>query len=228
MRGIQITVDLTEASRSLIHTTVQLPVQPGRVAIFTTPLWIQESHRAHGPVADITGLHFSAENKTLRWWRNPKVATEYAVEIPPDVNAVHAVFDTIITRKVTRRMVMLGWELVLLYPADRNIKKIFIQASVTVPRGWGVGTALQNLCKPIITYTADGESKTLLYQPTSIERLADSPVLTGLHFGEFAVTADQRHILCIAADTKEYAVNIARDIRQAGTGCETNPGSLWT
>ncbi len=205
MRVIHIAVDLTEASRNLIHTKVQLPAQPGAVVVFTTPLWVQESHRDNGPVAGIAGLHFSSGGKTLRWRRNPKAVSEYHVEIPPDVDTVYAAFDAVITWKVTRRMVMLGWEHVLLYPARRHIEKTPIQASVIVPQGWGVGTALQNIGRPIITYTADGKGKTLLYQPTSVERLADSPVLAGLHFGEFAVTTDQRHILCVAADNEEYA-----------------------
>jgi len=70
--------------------------------------------------------------------------------------------------------------------------------------GYAIRTALQNLGSPIITYTADGKgkTKTLLYQPASVERLADSPVLTGatgLHFVSSRWQgASQRHILCVA------------------------------
>ncbi len=205
MRVIHIDVDLTEASRNLIHTKVNFPVQPGVVAIFTTPLWIQESHRDNGPVAGMAGLHFSSGSKTLRWRRNPQVVSEYHVEIPSGVDTIEATFDAIITRKVTRRMVMLGWEHVLFYPARKHIEKILIQASVTIPQKWGIGTALQNLGRPVVTYTTDGMKKSIRYHPTSVERLADSPVLAGQYFGEFAVTTDQRHILFVAADTEEYA-----------------------
>ncbi|EFX02110.1 peptidase m61 domain containing protein [Grosmannia clavigera kw1407] len=207
MRLVHISVDLTEAWRSLIHTKVQLPVKSGAVAIFTTPLWIQESHRDNGPVAGVAGLYFTSasEDKTLRWCRNPTRPSEYYVEIPTDTDVIHAVFDAVITRKATRRMVMLCWEHVLLYPARRDVDKIRIQASVIVPRGWRTGTALENLGQPIITDTADEGGQTLLYQPTSLARLADSPVLTGLHFDQYAVTTDQRHVLCVAADREEYA-----------------------
>ncbi|KAH8881943.1 peptidase m61 domain-containing protein [Thozetella sp. PMI_491] len=189
--------------RNLLFAKVQLPVRPDSVATFTTPLWIQEAHRANGPVAGIAGLRFSSGCKLLRWRRNPKVSSEYLVEVPPGVDTVHAVFEAIVTWKVTRHIVMLCWEHVLLHPAHRDIQKLRIQAAVTVPRGWGVGTALQNLGRPSVTYTADGQRETLLYPPTTVERLADSPVLVGQHFGEYFVTADLRHILCVAADTVE-------------------------
>lgn len=206
MRVIHIAVDLTEASRNLVHAIVELPVHSNSVAIVATPLWIQESHRDNGPVAGITGLFFSSGGKTLPWRRNPSIVSQYHVDIPLNVDTVHIEFDAVITRKVTRRIVMLGWESVLFHPVNRAIGKTPIQASVTVPREWGVGTALQNLGKPIVTNTADGKGKTLLYQPTNVERLADSPVLAGLHFHEFAITTDQRHILCVAADTAEFAM----------------------
>lgn len=205
MRIIHISVDLREASRGLLHTDVQLPVQPGTVATFTTPLWIQESDRNNGPLGGIAGLRFSSEGTTLPWRRNPKVASEYHVDIPPSVDTVHAVFEAVVTGKITRHMVMLGWESVLLYPAQRDVSKIPIQASVIVPVRWGIASALMNL-SPIITPVADGRWKQMTWQPTSVERLADSPVLAGLHFGQFAVINDDRHILSVAADTEEYSV----------------------
>ncbi|KAB5546834.1 peptidase m61 domain-containing protein [Coniochaeta sp. 2T2.1] len=204
MRVIHIAVDLTEASRCLIHATVQLPVKPDSVAIFTTPVWIQEMHSASGPVAGIAGLRFSSNgDQTLRWRRNPVNVSEYCVDVPEDVDTVIAALDAIITWKVTRRMVRLGWEHVVLYPAHKDVSKIAIQASVTVPSTWGVATALENLGTPAIS--SDRETKTLHYRPTNIQRLEDTPILAGCHFGRFPITADGRHILCVTADTTDYA-----------------------
>ncbi|KAI9150858.1 peptidase m61 domain containing protein [Paramyrothecium foliicola] len=202
MRIIQILVDLREARRGLIHVEVELPVQSATVATFTTPLWIQESHRDNGPVSNIAGLYFSSRGKSLRWRRNPKVASEFSVEVPPETETVHGVFDAIVTRKVTRRLVMLGWESVLLYPSHRDIRKLPIQARVTVPAGWAVGTALQNL-GGVHRSDPDGSVETMTFRPTSLDRLADSPLLAGLNFDSFAITSDHKHMLCVAGDTRE-------------------------
>ena len=56
---IQITADLSEAPRKLYHAEVDIPVQPGPVTL-TTPKWIPGNHRPTGPVDDITGVVFTA------------------------------------------------------------------------------------------------------------------------------------------------------------------------
>src|ERR1700722_7248114 len=61
---IQITADLTDAPRKLYHAEVDIPVQPGPVAL-TTPKWIPGNHRPTGPVDDISGVVFTANGKVL-------------------------------------------------------------------------------------------------------------------------------------------------------------------
>lgn len=208
---INIAVDLTESGRRLLHAVVDLPVKPDSTALFATPLWVQEHHAANGPVPGISGLFFTARangtttttTTTLPWRRNPVVPSEYFVDIPHHVHTVRATFDAIVTQRVTRRMVALAWEAVLLYPIERSIAKTYIRASVTVPVEWGVGTALLPDGDAVIS--TDGTSKTLVYEPTTVERLEDSPVLTGLFFRQFPLTPDNGHLLCVAADTKDYA-----------------------
>src|SRR3569833_2887734 len=203
MQTTQISVDLTEVSRKLIHVQVKLPVQSDSVAVFTTPLWIPESHRSNGPISSIAGLHFSSARGTpLRWRRISFVVSEYFVVIPAGVVLVHAAFDAIVTRRATRRTLMLCWESVLLHHARQPIDRIPVHASISVPGDWGDATALQSV-PGTLSCTSAGNTKTLRYHPTSIERLQDSPVLAGLHFREFAVTTDRKHLLCVAADTEE-------------------------
>jgi len=45
----------------------------------------------------------------------------------------------------------------------------------------------------------------LKYPPTSVERLADSPFLTGLHLSRFSITPDGKHMLSIAPDRVMFA-----------------------
>ncbi|CAN8100658.1 unnamed protein product [Discula destructiva] len=203
---IDIAVDLTETGRRLLHAVVDFPVKPNSVASFATPLWIQEYHAANGSVPGISGLFFTAGRgggKTLVWRRNPTEVSEFFVDIPDHVHTVRASFDAIVTRRITRRLVALAWEAVLLYPTDRPIAKTYMRASITVPVSWGIGTALQPDGEAVVS--ASGAAKTLKFKPTTVERLEDSPVLTGLCFQQFALTPDQTHLLCVAADKDEYA-----------------------
>ena len=45
---IQITADLSDATRKIYHAEVDIPVQPGPVSL-TTPKWIPGNHRPTGP-----------------------------------------------------------------------------------------------------------------------------------------------------------------------------------
>lgn len=88
------------------------------------------------------------------------------------------------------------------------MRKLRIQASITVPQGWGVASALQNLgvvteesiaqdCMGVLKYT---------YGTTSVERLADSPVLAGEYMKQYyAITPDAKHLLALAPDRPGYS-----------------------
>ncbi|KAK4451545.1 peptidase m61 domain-containing protein, partial [Podospora aff. communis PSN243] len=190
VRIIHIAADLTEAYRGLYHTTVEFPVQPGSVATFTTPLWIQERHSGSGPVAFIAGLYFStADGKAIPWRRNPLKPAQYCVQVPDDVDKISASFDSH----------------VLLYPAGRDIRELRIQPTVTIPSSWGYATALENLGRPTDDFGVRSGAYSVRYNPTSVERLQDSPVLAGEFLSRTNITPDGKHILALAPDTVEYS-----------------------
>ncbi|KAM7185441.1 peptidase m61 domain containing protein [Naviculisporaceae sp. PSN 640] len=214
MRVINISIDLSDASRSLVHAKVQLPVKAAAIARFATPLWVPESHRNNGPVGGIVGLHFhfdeNGSRTGLAWKRDVRSPHEYVVDIPPNVDQIHAEFDAVVTNNVTRRMFHFGWELALLYPIGeingtekRNVDKIPIRASVTIPTGWRAATALENLGEPEIVFDPD-DKPTYHYLPTTVRRLMDSPILAGLHTRQYPLSSSQEYgteeVLFVAAD----------------------------
>ncbi|KAK0655627.1 peptidase m61 domain-containing protein [Cercophora newfieldiana] len=203
VRIIQISVDLTEAHRSLLHTTVSFPVQPGTLATFTTPLWIQESHSPNGPVSLIAGLRFfDTSGKTISWRRNPRAATQYLVQVPEGVDTLSAAFDSVLVRDVARHRVILRWEHVLMYPLGRDVRKLRIQPTVKVPAGWGVATALENVGREGLSGGSGGDE--IRYGVTSVVRLEDSPVLAGRYLRTFEITGDGKHVLALVPDREEY------------------------
>src|SRR5262249_17487755 len=94
----------------------------------------------------------------------------------------------------TGRLAVLNWNQVLLYPKGSTIRETSCRASLKLPAGWKLGTAL-----PIDKTT----EQTTTFAPVSLETLVDSPVLCGEHLREVPLGAAEgpRHYLVMAADS---------------------------
>ena len=198
---IQITADLTDGPRKLYHAEIDLPVKPGPVTL-TTPKWIPGNHRPTGPVDDITGVVFTANGQTLPWRRDDQDLYQFHVTVPAGVTTLHAHLDCIVTSRISQKLAVLEWEKLLLYPANTPVKDIAIHPSVTVPTGWGIGTALT----PTDGYDPQNpKGGTTHYAPTTVEQLEDSPVITGQYFHEFALAPEvtPKHYIDVVADAPE-------------------------
>jgi predicted metalloprotease with PDZ domain len=230
---IQIVADLTEAPRKLYHAEIDLPVKPGEAA-FITPEWIPGNHRPTGPVENITGVVFTANGQTLPWRRDDVNLYEYRVTVPKGVTTLHAHLDCIVTARATTKMAVLEWEKLLLYPAGVPVKDIPVQASVTVPAGWGIGTALTPVGSaapaPVTgvdesLHTPAPGSSTTKYAATTVEQLQDSPVIAGQYFHEFPLAPEiaPKHYLDVVADEPEdanlrpeFLAEVANLVRETG------------
>jgi predicted metalloprotease with PDZ domain len=198
---IQITADLSDATRKIYHAEVDIPVQPGPVSL-TTPKWIPGNHRPTGPVDEITGVVFTANGKVLPWRRDEEDLYEFHVTVPAGVTTLHAHLDCIVTARISQKLAVLEWEKLLLYPAKTPVKEIPIQPSVKVPEGWGIGTALT----PTDGYDPQHpKGGTTHFAATTVEQLEDSPVITGEYFHEFALAPEiaPKHYIDVVADSAE-------------------------
>lgn len=199
---IQITADLSEAPRKMFHAEVDIPVTAGPLALIT-PKWIPGHHSPGGPVADITGVVFTANGKTLAWRRDDIDLYEFHLTVPAGVTSLHAHLDCI-TTNVTNNIAVLEWERLLLYPAGIPVRDIPIQASVNVPPGWGIGTSLTPISAYDPQHPAGG---TVHYAATTVEMLEDSPIMTGAYFHEYPLAAEltPKHYIDVFGDSAEVA-----------------------
>ena len=198
---ISITADLSDAPRKLYHAEVDIPVKAGIVSL-TTPKWIPGNHRPTGPVDDITGVVFTANGQTLKWRRDDQDLYVFHVTIPQGVTTLHAHLDCIVTARLSQKMAVLEWEKLLLYPANIPVRDIPIQPSITVPKGWGVGTALT----PTDGYDAQHPTGgTTHYAATNVEQLEDSPIIAGQYFHEFSLAPEVKpaHFIDVVSDAAE-------------------------
>ncbi|QNI37625.1 M61 family metallopeptidase [Edaphobacter albus] len=200
---IKITADLSDAPRKIYHAEVDIPVTSGVVSL-TTPQWIPGNHRPTGPVSDITGVVFSANGRPLTWRRDDTDLYQFHVTVPEGVTTLHAHLDCIVTSRISQRLAVLEWEKLLLYPANTPVKDIPVQPSVTVPAGWGIGTALT----PTDGYDPQHpKGGTTHFAVTTVEQLEDSPVITGQYFREFALAPEvtPKHYIDVVSDEPEDA-----------------------
>jgi len=196
---IQITADLSDAPRKLFHAEVDLPVMAGPLTL-TTPKWIPGEHAPNGPVQEITGVVFTANGQTLAWRRDDVDLFQFHLTIPQGVSTLHAHLDCIVTERVTQKLAAFEWESLLLYPANTPVRDIPIQASVKVPAGWGIGTALSPVSSG--SYPVPAPGAVTRFAATNVEQLQDSPIVTGLNFHEFPLAPEitPKHYIDVVSD----------------------------
>jgi len=66
---ISLTVDASGTRQKLLHAHLVLPVKPGPLTLYY-PKWIPGQHGPDGPIANLTGLKFEADGKTIPWERD--------------------------------------------------------------------------------------------------------------------------------------------------------------
>ena len=197
------------------------------------------THAPTGPISHITGIVFYAVAKDgsmtkLDWRRDDVNLYEFHLEIPAGVSTVHAHLDAIAADRNSRHMACLEWERLMMYPAHIPVKDIEIQPSVTVPAGWGIGTALTPLGTgappPVTGILEDAHhptpgAMTTHYAATTVEQLEDSPVITGHYFHEFPLAPEvtPKHYIDVVSDEPEDSnlrpellAEISNLVREAG------------
>jgi predicted metalloprotease with PDZ domain len=199
---IQVTADLSEASRKLFHAEYDFPVTAGPLTL-TGAKWIPGTHGPNGPIDNITGIVFTANGQTLPWRRDDVDLYQFHVTIPKGVTTLHAHIDALIAGRVSQHLAVLEWEELLLYPANTPVAGIPIQPSVIVPAGWGIGTALTPL--DAASYPTPSAGAVTHFAAINVEQLEDTPILTGQYFHEFALAPEisPKHYIDVASDAPE-------------------------
>jgi predicted metalloprotease with PDZ domain len=175
---ITLAVDASAATTKLFHAKEEIPVKPGENTLLY-PKWIPGEHGPTGPVVDLTGLKFFANGQEIPWRRDDVEMYAIHVNVPAGVNTLEATLDYtspvsegIYTGGPTAsdKLAVVSWNTLVLYPAGYDVHNITYRASVTVPQGWQIGTALP--LGPI-------NGQTYSFQPASLYTLVDSPVIMG-------------------------------------------------
>ena len=173
---IRLEVDASDVERRVVHVTEHVSgIDHGTVLLY--PKWLPGNHSATGPIERFAGLKISANGAPVSWTRDLVDMYAFHVHAPASVSAIDVTFDylsptssKIDPLEMSRDLIVLDWNSVLLYPAGYFVRRIPVVATLRVPAGWQLGTALEPQS------SAAGGT---VFTKISVETLIDSPVYAG-------------------------------------------------
>ena len=214
---IQLTVDVTDAPRKVLHARLSIPVVPGPLTL-VYPKWIPGEHGPTGPIDDLAGLAIEANGKPLAWRRDEVNMFAFHVTVPEGATTLEVKLDFLATggsagfsasASTSAMLAMVSWNEVVLYPEGRPAADIQFQPAVRLPEGWQYATALKRDDSAGGAGSVGGkggdDGGTVRFEAVSLERLVDSPLLTGKYFREIPLAPEisPKHYLDLAADGPE-------------------------
>jgi len=176
---IRISVDATHAPQKILHAELEIPADPGRLTLYY-PKWMPADHSPDGPIANLAGLKFSANGKTIPWRRDLEDMYAVHLNVPQGSSSVNLNLDFLLSApgptidfaaSGSANLLILMWNEVLLYPKGRPANEIMLTPSLRLPEGWKFSTSL-----PIAKQTAN----LIQFAPVPLDLLIDSPVQSGL------------------------------------------------
>jgi predicted metalloprotease with PDZ domain len=196
---IQLTVDASDVTRGIFKVRQHVPVPGPGDFVLLYPKWIPGGHTPRGEINKITGFRATAGGKPLEWVRDNLDVYAFHVNVPQGVSAIDVEFQYVSSTDgnqgrivATPEMASIQWLSNSMYPARYFVRDIPVQASVIVPDGWKVATALRP------SGQAGGR---IDYPVTSYEILMDSPLIAGAHYRRIELTPDVA--IDVIADNEE-------------------------
>jgi predicted metalloprotease with PDZ domain len=173
---MRVSVQVSDLERRVVHVHESLSGINAKTVLLY-PQWLPGNHAPQGPIDRFAGLRISADGAPVAWTRDPVEVYAFHVHAPSAIKSVDIDFDYLSPTslkvgrlEVSRDLLILEWNNVVLYPAGYFVRQIPVQATVTLPAGWQLASALEPMS---VT-----ESRTAFKQ-VSLETLIDSPVYAG-------------------------------------------------
>jgi predicted metalloprotease with PDZ domain len=185
---IQLTVDASDVTRGIFNVHEHVPVAAAGDLVLLYPKWLPGHHSPSGQINKVAGFRATAGGKELPWVRDTLDVYAFHVAVPEGVSAIDVDFQYLSPTTASQGRIVttpdmesIQWVANSLYPAGYFVRDIPVQASVIVPSGWKIGTALR----------PSGQSGNRTdYPVTSYEILVDSPLIAGPHYRRIELSPD--------------------------------------
>jgi len=226
--AISITLDATQTPQKFIRTHETIPAKPGPLTLYY-PKWIPGEHGPDGPVANVTGLKFTANGNTIPWRRDLSDVFTFHVDVPSGTSQLDVDFDYLepsgggfatSAMSATDKLIVIEWNQNVLYPAGRPATEITFHPKLILPESWKFGTPQH------VEHQSGNE---ISFAPLSLERLVDSPIIAGQYYRAIDITPPGEpihHEIDIVADS-EAALNMTPAIQKGLTDLVAEAARLF-
>jgi len=183
---ITLSVDATDLPHRILRVQQTLPIaQPGQRLALRFARYLPGGHGPYGDVTRLSGLVITAGDQRLSWQRDAGDPFTFLVDVPADARELTLRYQHLSPVRgsservsMTREMLGVEWENVLLYPAGTAVSAIRVQPRLRLPTGWQQVSALRSATGSVPQQDADGWVD---FAPVSVETLVDSPLFAGRH-----------------------------------------------
>jgi predicted metalloprotease with PDZ domain len=173
---IHLAVDASDLEHRVVRVHESI-TGLGADAVLLFPKWLPGNHGPTGALDRLAGLTIAVNGSPLRWMRDTIDVFAFHVPVPAGAPTVELDFEYLsgtATRggrpEISQNVLILDWNNVILYPAGYYSRQIPVQATLTLPDGWKLGSALEPLA-------SSGAQTT--FKPVTLNNLVDSPVYAG-------------------------------------------------
>jgi predicted metalloprotease with PDZ domain len=173
---IRIAVDASDVDRRIVRVHQTL-TGIGADTVLLYPQWLPGTHAPEGPIDRFAGLRISANGAPVIWKRDPLDVYAFHVYPAAGIKSIDIDFEylsptstKVADMEISRDVLFVEWNSLILYPAGYFARQIPVQASLTLPLDWKYGSALE-------VQSASGAQTT--FKRLSLETLIDSPVYAG-------------------------------------------------
>ena len=200
---IRLSVDATDLPHGIFGVRESIPLEGSGPITLLYPKWLPGNHSPTGPIDKLAGLRITANGVAVAWRRDPVDVYAFHIDPPAGATSLDLAFQflsAVSPREgrvmMTPDMLSLEWNTVALYPAGYFARQIMVEASVTLPAGFSLATALD---------TASMAANTTTFGRTPFNTLVDSPLIAGRYFRRFDLDpgAAMRVSLDVVADRPE-------------------------
>jgi predicted metalloprotease with PDZ domain len=186
---IRLDVDATDLDRRVMRVQQTLPLPaPAPRAQQLALRFARYLPGGHGPYGDVTrlvGLVVRSGETRLAWHRESADPFTYLVDVPAGASALRLDFQYLSPVRgsserisVTRDLLGIEWEALLLYPAGPPVHAIRVKPRLKLPPGWHQASALRAEGGMAAQPGPDGWVE---FAQLSLETLVDSPLFAGRH-----------------------------------------------
>lgn len=192
---IELAVDATDLDRRVLWVQQRLPVKTtGQRLTLRLARFLPGTHGPWGDAVRLAGLVIEAAGQRLPWRRDGVDTHAYQVEVPAGVHTLALRFQYLSPLRasgddrvcITRQMLGIQWETVLLYPDGPAASAIRVQPRLKLPSGWQEASALRGTDGQRPSADAEGWRQ---YAELSLETLIDSPLFAGRHLRRIELDA---------------------------------------